>query len=147
MASYLVPSIMITATILGLLGSSFKRLREVKGNNLVGHYLILVFSIALAMYIDFEQITPATIQIFLFFAIITIGSFILHSILCKIFKIDVDSAMITLTAGLYGPAFIPAIAKAIDNEKLIPVGLICGSLGYAIGTFIGSGIGYILLIL
>ena len=147
MASYLVPAIMITATILGLLGSCFKRLREVKGNNLVGHYLILVFSIALAMYIDFEQITPATLQIFLFFAIITIGSFILHSILCKIFKVDVDSAMITLTAGLYGPAFIPAIAKAIDNEKLIPVGLICGSLGYAIGTFIGSGVGYVLLLI
>ncbi len=140
MFDYLVPAIMLTATVLGLVGSASKRLRETKGNNMAGHYLILVFSLALSMSLRFEDISASTLQIFVLFASITIGSFIVHIILCKIFKIDVDCAMVTLTAGIYGPAFIPAITKQIKNEKLTAVGLICGSLGYAIGTFLGVGL-------
>lgn len=140
MLDFVVPSLMIGATIIGLLGSCSKRLRETKGNNLVGHYLILVFSVALAMAINFEDITASTMLIFALFGIITVGTFIVHIVLCKIFKIDADCAMVTLTAGLYGPAFIPAITKQIKNENLTAVGLICGSLGYAIGTFLGVGI-------
>ena len=100
----------------------------------------MVFSLALSMSLRFEDISASTLQIFVLFASITIGSFIVHIILCKIFKIDVDCAMVTLTAGIYGPAFIPAITKQIKNEKLTAVGLICGSLGYAIGTFLGVGL-------
>lgn len=141
MFDYLVPSVMITATILGLICSCSKRLRETKGNNLVGHYLILVFSVALAMSLNFEDIGKGTLYIFLMYASVTIGTFILHTLLCKIFKVDVDCAMVTLTAGLYGPAFIPAITKQIKNEDLTAAGLICGSFGYAIGTFIGLAVG------
>ncbi len=141
MFDYLVPSVMITATVLGLLCSCSKRLRETKGNNLVGHYLILVFSVALAMSINFEDIGKGTLYIFLMFSVVTIGSFIVHIILCKFFKIDVDCAIVTLTAGIYGPAFIPAITKQIKNESLTAAGLICGSFGYAIGTFIGLAVG------
>ena len=147
MASYLVPSVMITSTVLGLLGSASKKLRETKGNNLVGHYLILVFSISLSMYMDFSKLTTTSIYIFLLFSIITIGTFILHLILSKVFHIDIDCFMITLTAGIYGPAFIPAIAKQINNEELTAVGLICGSLGYAIGTFLGTLVGYFLILI
>ncbi len=147
LTSLLVPAIMITSTVLGLIGSSFKKLRETKGNNLVGHYLILVFSIALSMYIDFDKITSTSTYVFILFALITVVSFIIHVLLCKLFKIDVDLSMVTLTAGLYGPAFIPAITKQIDNEELTPVGLICGSLGYAIGTFLGAGVGALLMLL
>ena len=45
--------------------------------------------------------------------------------------------MVTLTAGLYGPAFVPAITKQIKNDDLTVPGLITGSIGYAIGTFLG----------
>ena len=147
LTSILVPSIMLTSTVLGLCGSAIKKLRETKGNNLIGHYLILVFSIALAMAIDLRKINSTSTYIFVFFSTITACTFILHVILCKIFKIDVDCSMVTLTAGIYGPAFIPAITKQIDNEELTPVGLICGSLGYAIGTFLGVGIAGLLLLI
>lgn len=147
LTSLLVPSIMITSTVLGLIGSAIKKLRETNGNNLIGHYLILVFSIALSMYIDFSKISSTSTYIFLLFALITITTFIVHTILCKLFKIDVDCSMVTLTAGVYGPAFVPAITKQIDNEELTPVGLICGSLGYAVGTFIGSIFGALLILI
>lgn len=144
MFDYLVPSIMLTATILGIVGSASRRLRETKGNNMVGHYLILVFSLALSMSMRFEDMSVSALHIFVLFAAITVGAFLVHLILCKIFKIDVDCAMVTLTAGIYGPAFIPAITKQIKNENLTAVGLICGSLGYAIGTFLGVGLAFLM---
>ncbi|MFA6866866.1 MAG: DUF819 family protein [Clostridia bacterium] len=147
MLDNIVPSIMITSTILGLVGSFNKKIREVKGNNLLGHYLIIVFSIAIAMSINIGSLSTASLYIFLEFTFITIVAFFLHIILSKIFKIDVDCAMVTLTAGLYGPAFIPAITTQLKNDNLTSVGLICGSLGYAIGTFLGSGIGFLLMLI
>lgn len=144
MTDYLVPAVMVTVTVLGLVGSFNKKLRTVKGTGATGHYLILVFSLALAMSMDFNDFGIGYLYIFLMFTTITLGTFVLHVALCKIFRIDADCCMVTLTAGLYGPAFIPAITKQIGDEKLTPVGLLCGSLGYAVGTFIGAGIGLIL---
>lgn len=141
---YLVPAVMVTATVLGLVASFNKKLRKIKGTSLTGHYLILVFSVALSMSMDFNDFNLDYVYIFLLFTTITLGTFILHVILCKIFRIDADCCMITLTAGVYGPAFIPAVAKQAGDEKLIPVGLLCGSLGYAIGTLLGAGLGFIL---
>ena len=60
--------------------------------------------------------------------------------------IDVDCTIVTLTAGVYGPAFVPAITKQIKNDALTVPGLIVGSIGYAIGTFLGAGLGYLFLL-
>lgn len=147
MTSYLIPAVMITATVLGLVCSCSKNLRETKGNSLVGHYLILIFSVALAMSINFNNASINSLYIFLLFFVITVGTFLIHIILCKIFKIDVDCAIVTTTAGIYGPAFVPAVTKQLDCEELTAVGLICGSLGYAIGTFLGVGIGLLLMLI
>jgi uncharacterized membrane protein len=54
--------------------------------------------------------------------------------------------MVTATAGIYGPAFIPAITKQIKNDALTVPGLICGSIGYAIGTLLGFALGMLFLL-
>lgn len=141
MTDYVVPSLMIGATIFGIAGSFVRKIREVKGNNFVGQYLINVFGFGLATSINFDQLRSGFLSFLLLYGAITIGAFLIHSILCKIFKIDVDCAIVTLTAGIYGPAFVPAVAKQIKNDGLTAPGLICGSLGYALGTFLGWGAG------
>lgn len=139
-----VPMMMITVTIFGIIASFNPKVSNVKGNNLVGQYLILVFSFALASVIDFNDLSIHFLGIFTIFALITILSFLVHVFISKLLKTDVDCAIVTLTAGLYGPAFIPAITSQIKNDDLTAPGLICGSLGYAIGTFLGVGIGILL---
>ena len=146
MTDLLVPTMMITVTVLGILGSFNKKIREVKGTNVVGQYLILVFSFALASSMDMTKIQGNFFRIMVVFGIVTIGGFILHVIFAKIMKIDVDCTIITATAGIYGPAFIPAITKQLKNDALTVPGLICGSIGYAVGTFLGMGIGLLLLL-
>lgn len=144
MIDNIVPMMMITVTIFGIIASFNKKISTVKGNNLVGQYLILVFSFSLASVIDFNDLSIKFLGIFLIFCLITIFSFLVHVFISKIIKTDVDCAIVTLTAGLYGPAFIPAITNQLKNDDLTAPGLICGSLGYAIGTFLGVGIGILL---
>lgn len=133
----LVPSLLIGVTILGILASFHRRVREVKGSNIIGQYLILVFSFAIASAIDINQLSNALGQVLLLFGMITIGTMILHVIIAKFLNLDAECTIITLTAGLYGPAFIPAMTKQLKNDSLTVPGLLCGSLGYAIGTFLG----------
>ncbi|PKL00817.1 MAG: hypothetical protein CVV56_03105 [Tenericutes bacterium HGW-Tenericutes-1] len=146
MTDLLVPTMMISVTVFGIIASFNKKIRETKGTNVVGQYLILVFSFALASSLDLTKMTGNFGKVLLLYGIITIGSFILHIIFSKLLRIDVDCAIVTATAGIYGPAFIPAITKQIKNDSLTVPGLICGSIGYAIGTFIGVGIGLLFML-
>lgn len=139
--TYLVPALLIGVTVFGIIGSFNKNIQNVKGNNLVGQYLILVFSFALASALDLTKIGSNFINLFMFFGLITIGTFIVNILFSKLFKIDTDCTLIVLIAGIYGPAFVPAVAKQIKNEKLVVPGLIVGSIGYAVGTFLGIGVG------
>lgn len=140
MIDLLVPTMMITVTVLGIIGSFNKKVRETEGMNVVGQYLILIFSFALASSIDFTKLQSIFTSTLILYGTITVGVFILHSIISKILDIDVDCTMITLTAGVYGPAFVPAITKQIKNDDLTAPGLIVGSIGYAIGTFLGMAL-------
>ena len=136
----LVPAVMIAGTVLGLALSFVPSVREVRENAAAGHYLILVFSFALASSLDLETIRGSLLHTLALLALITACSFALHLLLCRIFRIGADCAIVTMTAGLYGPAFIPAVTKQLRCDALTAPGLICGALGYAVGTFLGAGL-------
>lgn len=136
----LVPAVMIAGTVLGLALSFVPSVREVRETAAAGHYLILVFSFALASSLDLETIRGSLLHTLALLALITVCSFALHLLLCRIFRIGADCAIVTMTAGLYGPAFIPAVTKQLRCDALTAPGLICGALGYAVGTFLGAGL-------
>lgn len=146
MTDYMVPAMMITVTIIGIVLSFNKKIRETEGMSVVGQYGILVFSFALASSLDLGLLSGLIGDTLILYGSITVGVFILHAIFSKILDIDVDCTMVTLTAGLYGPAFVPAITKQIKNDDLTVPGLITGSIGYAIGTFLGIGLVYLYLL-
>lgn len=146
MIDLLVPTMMITVTVLGIAFSFVTKIRETKGMNVVGQYGILVFSFALASSLDLKLLSGLIGDTLILYGSITVGVFVLHSIFSKILDIDVDCTMVTLTAGIYGPAFVPAITKQIKNEDLTVPGLIIGSIGYAMGTFLGIALVYLYLL-
>jgi uncharacterized membrane protein len=45
--------------------------------------------------------------------------------------------MITSTALVCSPPFVPVIAAAIGNKKVIVSGLTVGIIGYAVGNYLG----------
>jgi uncharacterized membrane protein len=52
--------------------------------------------------------------------------------------------IITSTALICSPPFVPVIAGALNNRALIISGLTIGIVGYAIGNFIGIFTGFML---
>jgi uncharacterized membrane protein len=54
-----------------------------------------------------------------------------------LFKVDSDTMIVTSTALICSPPFVPVIAGAIRNRQVIISGLTVGILGYAIGNYLG----------
>ncbi len=138
--------ILLSVSVLGVAFSFIRPVREIKGQYALGSYLILMFSLSLAMSIDWAQLTAEILPTLAFFACAQVLVIVLHAILCKIFRVDADTAIITSTAGVYGPPFIAPVAKAAKRPDLIAPGVICGALGLAVGTVLGLGVGWLLLL-
>lgn len=136
--------IILTVSILGIALSLFKPVRNVKGSYQIGQYLVLIFSLGLSMSIDITQLVRAILPTLAFFACSQMAVILLHLLLCKIFRIDAGTALITSVAGIYGPPFIAPVANAFGDRNLIVPGVICGTFGLAIGTLLGWGLGALL---
>ena len=132
--------IMLMVTTCGIGLSFVKKVRSAPGSYTVGQYLILMFSFGIGMSFRFNALNKEALLLLAMFATAQFGSLVIHLLLCKIFKIDADTSLITSTAGIYGPAFIIPVADAMENREVVLPGLICGIIGYAIGNYLGIGI-------
>jgi uncharacterized membrane protein len=134
---------MLLVTTAGIAGSFIKKVKKVKYTYETGQYLILVYSLALGTNVNILEMIKESSIILLFVAITMFGAIFIHLLLAKIFKIDVDTAIITMTAGIYGPAFVIPVADAMKNKEIIVAGLTCGLVGYGIGNYLGYLIYYL----
>jgi uncharacterized membrane protein len=135
-----VAVIMVGVSVIGVAMSFVKKIRQNKVSYPLGQYLIYVFSIAVGSMADIRLIVGQSIQVLGMVAFVLFVTMTLHFILSLLFKIDVDTIIITSIAGIFGPAFIIPTAKAIKNEGVILIGIATGLLGYAIGNFMGFGL-------
>ena len=71
-------------------------------------------------------------------------SILLHFIVCKIFKIEGDLFVVANIGLLCSPPFIPPVVGAMGNKKVLVSGLAIGLVGYAVGTYIGLALAYVL---
>lgn len=145
-ASYLITGsatnitvVMLGVTLLGTAFSFVKKVRILPDSYNTGQYFIYMFSVAIGMSFDLSMIDGKTVMLLVMLLFVQFGSVILHVLLAKIFRIDADTTLITSTAGIYGPAFIPPVAGVLKNKDIILTGLICGILGYAVGNYLGLG--------
>ena len=136
--------IMLIVTTLGIALSFVKRIRSVPGAYRAGQYFILMFSVAMGLCFDLAALSGA-LMLFVMLLCVQFGAVVIHILLAKLFGIDRDTMLITSTAGVFGPAFIIPVAAKLKNDEIIVSGLICGILGYAIGNYLGIGLGELLL--
>jgi len=80
----------------------------------------------------------------LFITWVYFGSLLLHLILAKIFRIDSDNFLITATAYIFSPPFVPLVANALKNKDVIITGITGGIIGYVLGNYIGFALAYFL---
>lgn len=135
-----IMAVMLGVTTCGVALSFVKRVRATPGSYAAGQYFIYMFSVAIGLTFDLSMIAKSSLMLLVMLLFVQFGAVLLHALLAKIFGIDADTTLITSTAGIYGPAFIPPVAGALKNKDTVLTGLICGILGYAVGNYLGIGI-------
>jgi uncharacterized membrane protein len=65
-------------------------------------------------------------------------------LLSKIFRVNADDYLITTTAFIYSPPFVPVIAAALKNKDVIVTGITVGVIGWVIGNYLGIGLAFLL---
>ena len=136
--------IILTITTLAIIASNIKAVKKIRGSFDTGMYLILIFCIAVASMANFETMTKAFLPIMGFVTLGVFGTLLLHLVACKIFKIDVDTMIITSVSLICSPPFVPVVGAAIKNKEVMMSGITIGVIGYAIGNYIGVFISYFL---
>jgi len=137
--------VILSITTLAILVSLIKRVNAIEKTFQLGMYLILVFSLTIASMADLKTMfNIGMLDLVLFISWCYFGSLILHLILAKIFRVDADNFLITATAFIFSPPFVPLVANALKNKDVIVTGITGGIIGYILGNYFGVALAYFL---
>ena len=137
--------LILTLTTLSLAASFIPRVHSWTKSYDAGMYLVLIFSLVVASMVDISSIDiKAGLYIFLYISFIIFTSLGLQLLLGKLFKVDADTTIITSVAMINSPLFVPMIADAMKNRKIILTGITVGIIGYAVGNYLGVLLAHIL---
>jgi uncharacterized membrane protein len=87
--------------------------------------------------VDITALGGKTPTLFSYLSLVVFGSLFLHVLFARIFKIDSDTVIVTSTALICSPPFVPVVAGALKNREIVVSGLTVGIVGYAIGNYLG----------
>jgi uncharacterized membrane protein len=136
--AYMMSTVMVVAiTTLGLLCSLIPAIRKLTNSYSLGMFFVLVFCFTTGSMIDIDMITNLDCHLAAYILFILFGSLILQAVLCKLFKIDADTFLITSSAAIMSVPFIPVIAGALKNREVLLPGLSVAIIGYALGNYLG----------
>ena len=142
---YRMAVMVLSITTLGILASLIKSVNSIEKTFQLGMYLILVFSLTVASMSDLRTMFgKGMLDLILFISWCYFGSLFLHIILAKIFKVDADNFLITATAFIFSPPFVPLVANALKNKDVIVTGIAGGVIGYVLGNYFGTTLALIL---
>jgi len=136
--------IILTITTLGIAASFVPRIKNIEKSFQGGIYLILVFCLIFSSMADISMFSLDSLPILILIIMAVPGALLLHGILSKLFKVDVDNFLIISVALSMSPPFVPVVAASLRNRDIILPGLITGIIGYAVGNYLGILIAYML---
>ena len=134
----------ICVTTFGIVLSFVPKIRNIKKTFQLGMYFILIFCVSVSSMADVSKLANISINLFYYVGLAMFGSHILHAAIAKIFKIDADTVIISGSALICSPPFVPVVASALKNREIILTGMFVGIAGYAVGNYLGVLIAYIL---
>ena len=136
--------VILTITTLSIIASFFKKVRALPKTFELGMFFILIFSVIVASMFDINSVNGGSLYVGGFVLWIMGVSVVLHLILCRIAKVSGDLFCVCQVGLLCSPPFVPPIAGAMKNKKVLISGIVVGLVGYAVGTYIGALLAFIL---
>lgn len=142
--SFKTAAIILLITTFGILFSFVPRIKNIKKTFQAGMYIILIFCLVVSSMADIRKLVNISFDLFWYVGLAMFGSHILHALLARFFKIDADTVIISGSALICSPPFVPVVAGALRNREVILTGLIVGIAGYAVGNYLGVIVAYAL---
>jgi uncharacterized membrane protein len=142
---YATLTAILVLTALGIALSLFPKVHNIPKTYQTGMYFILIFSLTVSSMADLDKIEEISEQLFYYVLFVVSGITFLNFLLSYIFKIDRDTALITMTSLIFSPPFVPVVAAKLNNKNIVLSGLTVGIIGYAAGTYLGILVAYLLL--
>lgn len=130
-------------TTLGIGASFIPKIRNIEKTFQLGMYLIMVFCLTVSSMSNLERLAKLNTPLLTYVLVCVFGTMTLHALLCRLFKIDADTFIITSASAICSPPFVPVVAGALKNKAIILSGLTTGIIGYAVGNYLGITMAYI----
>jgi len=137
------PVVILTITTLSIIASLFTWVNRIEKSFQLGMYFVLIFSFLVASMADLGAIfSLGMLSLLGFVTWCYFGSLLLHLLLSVIFRVDADNYLITTTAFVFSPPFVPVVAASLKNKDVIITGITVGIVGYIAGNYLGVALAY-----
>jgi len=134
-----IPSI-ILITILALILAQFPFIKKLRGAQSLGMFSVYLFLAVIGAFCDLQALRGLgslglTILGFAFIGVLVHGIFTIAG--ARLLKLDVDMAAMVSQANVGGGTSALALARSRNRNDLVLPAVLLGSLGNALGTFLG----------
>lgn len=140
---YATTVIILLITSLGIALSFVPKVRSIAKTFQLGMYIIYIFCLTVGSMANFSMIININWTLLFYVAFCIMGSMALHALLCRFFKVDTDTFIITSVSAICSPPFVPVVAYGLKNREVIISGITTGIIGYAIGNYLGISLAYL----
>ena len=134
-----IPSI-VTLSTLGVILAQFRFVNHLKGSHFLGLYLVYIFLAVIGAYCEISSVVELKsigITLLLFASISVLIHGLLILLLGSLFFRDWEMIAIASQANVGGGTTAMALAETFHRNELILPAVLVGSLGTALGTYIG----------
>ncbi len=134
-------SILVITLLALMIATVFPRhVKKLSGYRETGNVMMFIFLASVGAGADVWKLIETAPVLFLFALVIIIVHLVLLFGIGKILKLDLAELAMASAVCIGGPASAPALASAKGWRDLLIPGLLLGSLGYAVGSFIGVSV-------
>lgn len=133
----------LTVTTVSIILAQFKIIKDLRGKMDLGMYIALFYLSYIGLTVDLKEFFGSALLIAMYCGVVMFGSFVLHAIFCRIFRIKYQYVILSIQAAVGSSVSASALAAASGWESLVSVGVILGVIGNAFGNYLGITVAYI----
>jgi uncharacterized membrane protein len=133
--------LIVTALAVALATLFPSRLSKLSGAQETGTLLMMVFFAVIGASANIGVVLREGPMLFVFAGLILTVHLVVILVAGKLFRLDLAEIVIASNANMGGPTTAAAMATARHWTALVTPAILCGTLGYAVATFIGAAVG------
>ncbi|MEX6051972.1 DUF819 family protein [Mammaliicoccus sciuri] len=136
--------ILLTTLTLVTVALFSKFFENLNASDELGTFLIYIFFVVIGVPASIPIIIKTAPLLFIFVAVILIFNLSITLFFGKLFKFNIEEMLLASNANAGGPTTAAALAISKGWQGLVGPILIIGTLGYVIGNYVGTLMGYFL---